>query len=48
MAYQDLIVNKEEIDSARILGFKMDYLTCGIERACALHPGIRGVSRQVQ
>ena len=25
-------------------GFKMDSLTRSIERACALHPGIRGVS----
>ncbi len=36
---------KNKIDSARIcMGFKMDSLTHGIERACALYPGISGVS----
>ncbi len=30
---------KKKIDSAmQDLGFKLDYLTRGIERACALHP----------
>ncbi len=42
LSYQDL--NKEEIDFCQDLGFKIDSLTRGIERACALHPGIRGVS----
>ena len=42
MAYQGL--NKEENLCCQDLGFKMDALTRGIERVCALHPGIRGVS----